>query len=109
MSTAFHPPSDGQTERVNRVLEDMLRHLVGPLQDDWDTYLDSLEFAYSNSSHESLGTSPFKLLYGHNPRTPYEALSLSQNLPASQVPAAAKFPSDFELSLAQAKSCLLAA
>jgi hypothetical protein len=109
MSTAFHPQSDGQTERVNRVLEDMLRHFVGPLQDDWDTYLDSLEFAYNNSCHESLGTSPFKLLYGHNPKTPYEAISLSQNLPASQVPAAAKFSSDYELSLAQAKSCLLAA
>jgi hypothetical protein len=37
--TAFHPESDGQTERVNRILEDVLRHFVGPQQDDWVKYL----------------------------------------------------------------------
>ena len=39
LSTAYHPQSDGQTERVNRVLEDMLRNFVAPSQDDWDEYL----------------------------------------------------------------------
>ena len=61
MSTAFHPETDEQTERINRVLEDMLRHFVSPLQDDWDAYLDALEFAYNNSWHQSIDTSPFKL------------------------------------------------
>jgi hypothetical protein len=45
MSTAFHPQTDGQTERVNRVLEDMLRHYVSSVQDDWDELLDCAEFA----------------------------------------------------------------
>jgi hypothetical protein len=49
MSTSFHPQTDGQTERLNRVLEDMLRHYVSPSQDDWDEYLSMVEFAYNNS------------------------------------------------------------
>ena len=76
------------------------------------TFLDSLDISYNISFHESLGTSPFKLLYGRNPRTPHEATSLSSKQSAqlvSHVPAAANFFSDFELSLAQAKSCLAAA
>ena len=40
MSTAFHPASDGQTERTNRTLEEMLRHFISPTQDDWDEHLD---------------------------------------------------------------------
>jgi transposase InsO family protein len=43
LSTACHPQTDGQTERMNRVLEEMLRHFVGPDQDDWDKYLSHCE------------------------------------------------------------------
>jgi hypothetical protein len=59
-STAFHPQTDGQTERVNRVLEDMLRHYVMGIGDqvNWDLYLSSAEFAINNSFHESIGTIP---------------------------------------------------
>lgn len=49
MSTAYHPQSDGQTERMNRVLEDYLRHYVSPTQKDWDTKLALAEFAVNNS------------------------------------------------------------
>jgi hypothetical protein len=74
MSTAFHPESDGQTERANRTLLEMLRGFVGPHQSDWDRKLPILEFAYNNSVHPSTGHTPFFLNYGRHPRT---ALSLS--------------------------------
>ena len=46
MSTVFHPQTDGDMERVNRILEDMLRHYVNLVQDDWVEYLAVVEFAY---------------------------------------------------------------
>jgi transposase InsO family protein len=49
MSTAFHPQSDGQTERMNRTLEDMLRDYVGHKADTWDDLLASADFVYNNS------------------------------------------------------------
>ena len=50
LSTAFHPQTDGQTEKMNRTLEEMLRHFVGPDQDDWEKYLSQCEFAVNNSN-----------------------------------------------------------
>ena len=70
MSTAYHPQTDGQTERVNRTLEDMLRHWCSPDQDDWDQYLKLAEFAYNNAYHESIGDTPFMLTFGQHPYTP---------------------------------------
>ena len=70
MSTAYHPQTDGQTERVNRTLEDMLRHWCSPDQDDWDQYLKLAEFAYNNAYHESIGDTPFMLAFGQHPYTP---------------------------------------
>ena len=48
MSTAFHHQTDGQTKRVDRILEDVLRHYVNPMQDDWDMFLAVVEFACKN-------------------------------------------------------------
>lgn len=70
ISSAFHPESDGQTERANRVLEDTLRHFVSPTQDDWDLLLPVVEFAVNNAKQASTGYSPFYLNYGRHPRTP---------------------------------------
>lgn len=70
MSTAFHPQTDGQTERVNRVLEEYLRSYVGPLQDDWDSFLPMAEFAINDSFQASIGMSPFYMTYGCHPRMP---------------------------------------
>ena len=70
LSTTFHPQRDGQTERVNCYQEDMLRHYVSPTQDDWDTYLSLVEFAYNNIWQESIQTTYFMLNHGRHPLTP---------------------------------------
>jgi hypothetical protein len=70
MSTAFHPQTDGQTERANRVLEDMLRHYVSANQDDWDEHLTACEIAVNNSVQMSTKFSPFYLNYGEHPTFP---------------------------------------
>ena len=70
MSTANHAQTDGQTERANRTLEDMLRAYVSPHHDDWDEHLVAMEFAYNDSLNPSIGYSPFYLNYGCNPNTP---------------------------------------
>ena len=70
MSTAFHPETDGQTERCNRVLQDMLRHYINPMHNDWDEHLSAVEFAINNSYQESIKMTPFMLNYGQNPLTP---------------------------------------
>ena len=70
LSTAFHPESDGQTERCNRILQDMLRHYINPMHNDWDEHLTAVEFAINNSYQESIKTTPFMLNYGRNPLTP---------------------------------------
>lgn len=74
MSTAFHPQSDGQTERANRTLEDMLRAFTSYRQDDWDTQLTAAEFACNNAPNQSTGMSPFHLNYGQDPWNPYTSL-----------------------------------
>lgn len=104
MSTAFHPQTDGQTERVNRILEDMLRHYVSPTQDDWDMYLSLVEFAYNNAWQESIRTTPFMLNYGQHPLTP-----LNRGISRCHVPAAKDFAQSMSSILQEAKKHLLAA
>lgn len=70
-STAYHPQSDGQTERVNRVLEDYLRHYVKHHHREWEEHLAAAEFAYNNSWHASLNSTPFRLTYGQDPNIPF--------------------------------------
>lgn len=70
MSTSFHAQTDGQTERVNRVVEEILRHYVSENQDDWDTMLPVVEYAINTAQHESTGYTPFYLCHGYEPETP---------------------------------------
>src|SRR5436189_6225952 len=67
-STAFHPQSDGQTERVNQVLEQYLRIFCDYQQNNWHELLPLAEFAYNNAKHTSTQTSPFFANYGRHPR-----------------------------------------
>jgi hypothetical protein len=69
-STAYHPQTDGQTERVNQILEDMLRACVLKYGIDWEKSLPHAEFSYNNSYQASLQMSPFEALYGRKCRTP---------------------------------------
>ena len=69
-STAFHPQSSGQVERVNQILEDMLRACVISFGMDWEKCLPFAEFAYNNSYQSSLKQAPFEVLYGRRCRTP---------------------------------------
>ena len=70
LSTAFHPQSDGQTERANRTLLEQLRNYVNHFQNDWDQYLSMCEFANNNSVSTSTGYSPMYLNSGFHPVTP---------------------------------------
>jgi hypothetical protein len=63
-STAFHPQTDGQTERVNQVLEDMLRACALTYNTDWESSLLFVEFSYNNNFQASLRMAPFEALYG---------------------------------------------
>ncbi len=66
--TAYHPRTDGQSERMNQWLEQYLRFWVNERQNNWHTYLPLAEFAHNNWPNETTGESPFFVLYGFNPQ-----------------------------------------
>lgn len=99
MSTANHAQTDGQTERANRTLEDMLRAYVSPHHDDWDEHLVAVEFAYNDSMNPSIGYSPFYLNYGSNPNTPLSLICKTEQEGSEEVQAfAARMRKDFSLA-----------
>jgi hypothetical protein len=69
-SSTYHPKTDGQTKRVNQILEDMLRVCVLQYGRSWDKSLSYAEFSYNNSYQESLKMAPFEMMYGRRCRTP---------------------------------------
>src|SRR3979490_2306667 len=66
-STAYHPQTDGQTERINQEVEQYLRIFINYHQDDWNTWLPCAEFAYNNRVQTSINVSPFFINYGQHP------------------------------------------
>jgi transposase InsO family protein len=70
LSTTFHPQTDGQSERIVQILEDMLRACVLDFGGSWDQYLPMMEFAYNNSYQSSIQMAPFEALYGRWCRSP---------------------------------------
>jgi hypothetical protein len=68
-SSTDPPQTSGQTERVNQILEDMLRACVLEFPQKWDDYLPLAEFSYNNSYQESIKMEPFEALYGRRCRT----------------------------------------
>ncbi|KAD5960467.1 hypothetical protein E3N88_11939 [Mikania micrantha] len=70
LSTAYHPQTNGQSERTIQTLEDMLRSYVIDFGGSWDTHLPLIEFSYNNSYHTSIQCAPFEALYGRKCRSP---------------------------------------
>lgn len=102
MSTAHHPQTDGQTERANRTLEQMLRNYVDERLNDWDQHLAAAEFAYNNSIQASTGFTPFYLNYGDDPCTPISLLHSDR----VTVPAAGSFIDEINASVTAAQEHL---
>ena len=69
-STAFHPQTDGQSERTIQILEDMLRTCILDMKSSCDEHLPLIEFAYNNSYQASIGMAPYEALYGRRCRSP---------------------------------------
>ena len=67
-STAYHPQTDGQTERVNQEIEQYLRIFINHRQDDWSEWLPLAEFAYNNRIHSATHRTPFEIDCGQHPR-----------------------------------------
>ena len=70
MSTAFHPQTDGQSERTIQVLENMLRACVLDHKGSWEEHLPLVEFAYNNSYQARIQMAPYEALYGRPCRSP---------------------------------------
>ena len=83
MSSANHPQTDGCTERVHRVIGDVLRAFVNHHQDNWDQVLPFCEFAINDLPSASTQESPFFLNFGHHPRTPTDFIFPLSNPPES--------------------------
>jgi len=70
LSSAYHPQTDGQSERTIQSLEDLLRACVLEDSSSWDRRLPLIEFTYNNNFHSSIGMALYEVLYGGKCRTP---------------------------------------
>ena len=84
MSTAFHPQTDGQTERTNQNIEAYLRIYCADHPETWSMHIPTLEFALNTNIHSATKQSPFKLLYGYDPIAIPDPISDKSALPAVQ-------------------------
>jgi hypothetical protein len=95
MSTAFHSQTDGQTQRTNWTLQEVLRHCVSSRQTDWDVMLAGAELAINSAYHGVFDSSPFMLNHGQEPKLP-----LSQGLPvAGAMPLTREMTADEEVKV----------
>jgi len=102
-SSSYHPQTDGQTEIMNRFLNDYLRNFCAADHSSWDAQLKVAQFAYNNSVHSSTGYSPFFLNYGQHPNVPNQRIRSSVDASSDS---AEQFAADIALVLQHAKSCL---
>jgi len=84
LSTAFHPQTDGQTERMNQTIEQYLCIYCNYQQDNWTSLLSLAEFAYNNAHQPTIKCSPFYANYGFNPKFTITLRSPSTSVPAAE-------------------------
>ncbi|MGH2637868.1 MAG: RNase H-like domain-containing protein, partial [Rhabdochlamydiaceae bacterium] len=104
MSTAYHPQTDGQTERTNRIMEEILRNYVSDSQDDWDRHLTAVEIAINNSQQSSTQFTPFYLNHGRDIKLPME-VAMSR-LDSSKNPSAAESIKQLHNDIEKAKEAI---
>ena len=85
MSTTYHPQTDGQTEVLNRCLEQYLRAFAADKRSLWATYLGWAEYHYNTSHHLAIGTSPFEVVYGRPPPSIPAYIRGTSSIPAGEV------------------------
>lgn len=107
MSSGYHPQTDGQTERMNRTLEEMLRSFCGGagMEARWEQYLPLVEFQYNNGTQATTGYSPFFLNAGQHPHTP-ASLTAGASAVTMRVPAADSWLQTMEEALVAARAAI---
>ena len=103
-STAFHPQTDGQTERTNRVLEEVIRHFIDGDHKNWEDLLPLAAFAMNNAKSSSTGETPFYLNHGSHPLTP-----ITLGLPEGRLPTLECVFQDLDSTLTRIRALLQAA
>ena len=103
MSTTAHPQTDGQTERANRTVLQILRHFVNTVGSDWAQHLPTVEFALNSTIHSSTNKAPFEIIYGYLPRT-FPPIVYDEDNPASM-----DFMENRMLALRAAQDAIIAA
>jgi hypothetical protein len=103
-STAYHPQTDGQTERTNRVLEEVLRHFIDGRHANWEELLPLAAFAINNSRSSTTGETPYFLNHGSHPATP-----ASLGVPEGKLPTLEVIFQDMESTLSRVKELLKSA
>jgi hypothetical protein len=104
MSTAYHPQTDGSTERANRTITQMIRTCIAPDQKDWVQKLPGIQFAINSARSESTGFAPFFLNHGRIPKT-----MIWENPDGSRYPGVVKFAERMKLAIFSAHDSILVA
>ena len=107
LSTARHPQTDGQTERANRIIEDVLRHFVSPNMTDCDRHLCLAQFAMNSAWHETTQQTPFFLNHSRSPKTPLDIVM--PHRPVLDNPLSCTFAESLQQMVARARKFTMAA
>lgn len=109
LTFSYHPRANGQVERMNRVIEEAVRHFIGPAHDDWDEYLPHIEFSINSAKSDSTGCTPFQL---NRITPPLSPSAMAFNLSLQQRPSASVMHRMYfhlaKQSLAEAKQSIWA-
>lgn len=109
MTSGYRPQTNGNTERVNRIMEDMLRHFIDASQTNWDTLLPLVEFAINDSWHESIQATPFEVNYGKRPRLPLDNILKGEGRITTNCDSAAERAEYINAAVKSAKAAMQAA
>jgi len=109
MTSGYRPQTNGNTERVNRILEDMMRHYIDAAHATWASLLPLVEFAINDSWHESIQATPFEVNYGKRPRLPLDNILRGEGRVVTNCDSASERAEYILAAVKKAKSAMQAA